>query len=91
MRILHLTVKKKWYDMIAIGEKREEYREIKSYWEKRLSRKYDAVCFRNGYSPDAPTMIVELKSIHKGIGITKWGAPKNKVFVLKLGKILSKT
>jgi hypothetical protein len=26
MRILHLTLKKKWFDMIASGEKREEYR-----------------------------------------------------------------
>lgn len=31
-----LTLKKKWYDMIASGEKTEEYREIKSYWCKRL-------------------------------------------------------
>lgn len=36
MRILHLTLKKKWFDMIASGEKKEEYREIKMYWIKRL-------------------------------------------------------
>lgn len=36
MKILHLTVKKKWFDMIASGEKTEEYREIKSYWVNRL-------------------------------------------------------
>jgi hypothetical protein len=36
MKILHLTLKKKWFDMIASGEKKEEYREIKSYWGKRL-------------------------------------------------------
>lgn len=38
MKILHLTLKKKWFDMIASGEKKEEYREIKPYWIKRLSR-----------------------------------------------------
>lgn len=36
MRTLHLTLKKKWFDMIASGEKKEEYREIKEYWENRL-------------------------------------------------------
>ena len=36
MKTLHLVLKAKWYDMIASGEKKEEYREIKPYWEKRL-------------------------------------------------------
>lgn len=36
MAVLHLTLKKKWFDMIASGEKKEEYREIKPYWIKRL-------------------------------------------------------
>lgn len=33
---LHLVLKSYWYDLIASGEKTEEYREIKPYWEKRL-------------------------------------------------------
>jgi hypothetical protein len=33
---LHLNLKKKWFDMIASGEKKEEYRELKPYWVKRL-------------------------------------------------------
>jgi len=36
MKVLDLPLMFKWYDMIDIGEKREEYREIKPYWEKRL-------------------------------------------------------
>lgn len=36
MKVLHLTLKKKWFDMIASGEKKEEYRDIKSYWVSRL-------------------------------------------------------
>lgn len=35
-KVLHLAVSKEWYDLIASGKKREEYREIKPYWEKRL-------------------------------------------------------
>lgn len=35
-KILTLTVSKQWFDMIASGEKAEEYREIKDYWIVRL-------------------------------------------------------
>lgn len=34
--ILHLTLKKRWFDMIASGEKKEEYRELREYWSNRL-------------------------------------------------------
>ena len=34
MKYLQLTLKKKWFDLILSGEKKEEYREIKPYWEK---------------------------------------------------------
>ena len=36
MKILDLSLAYKWYDMIASGEKKEEYREIKDYWTKRF-------------------------------------------------------
>lgn len=35
-KVLTLTVSKQWFDMIAAGEKTEEYREIKDYWTVRL-------------------------------------------------------
>jgi len=90
MKILHLTLKKKWFDMIASGEKREEYRELKQYWHTRLSKKYDVIEFRNGYSKDAPVMMVELRGISKSLGIVEWGAPENEtVYILKLGQVLS--
>ena len=38
---LHLTLKKKWFDMILAGIKKDEYREIKPYWEKRLFEKFN--------------------------------------------------
>lgn len=37
IQILDLVLIGKWYDMIERGEKREEYREIKPYWVKRLA------------------------------------------------------
>ena len=91
MNILHLTLKKKWFDLIRSGEKIEEYREIKPYWNKRLSKKYDTVYFRNGYSKNAPSILIELKTIFTGYGFYKWGAPENEiVYILVLGKLIIK-
>ena len=36
MKALQLVLTHHWYDMIASGEKREEYREITPYWANRL-------------------------------------------------------
>lgn len=35
-KVLYLSLKAKPYDQIESGEKKEEYREIKGYWLKRL-------------------------------------------------------
>ena len=40
-KVLHLSVSKQWFDMLASGEKKEEYREIKPYWRKRLLLPFD--------------------------------------------------
>jgi hypothetical protein len=61
--ILHLTLEREWFDDIASGKKREEYRDRKDYWKTRLEgRTYDIVRFRNGYAIDAPQMDVEFFS-----------------------------
>lgn len=41
MSMLVLPIKKKWFDMIASGEKKEEYREIKDYYDTRIG---NALC-----------------------------------------------
>lgn len=81
--------------MIASGKKKEEYREIKPYWEKRLYhplypkilqfREYDAVEFRNGYKKDAPKILLACNEITVGVGNAEWGAPNAPVFIIKLG------
>ena len=89
-RVLHLTLKRLWFDMIASGQKREEYREIKPYWSRRLpGQDYDAVQFRNGYSAVAPAMMFELLWIDRGQGVLEWGAPDGQeVYILRLGDML---
>lgn len=92
--MLTLPIKKKWFDMILSGEKKEEYREIKEYYEKRLERKVNFckafegsgyyVLFRNGYSSNSPTIKCGV-IITKGYGKEKWGAEPNKeYYVLKI-------
>ncbi len=48
-RILRLNLKKEYFDQIRNGEKTEEYRLVKPYWEKRLSREYDEIHLLCGY------------------------------------------
>lgn len=62
MPTLDLVLSHHWYDKIASGEKRYEYREIKPYWTKRLfSKPYNTIRFRRGYTET--TMDFELLGI----------------------------
>ena len=87
MEALKLVLKKKWYDMIASGEKTEEYRDITDYWVKRISGKgFKYVTFYLGYSKNRPSMTFEMRTPVIGYGIPKWGAELGKkYFVLRLG------
>lgn len=91
MRVLHLILKKRWFDMIASGEKLEEYREIKPFWDARFKEKdFDVIQLRNGYAKHAPIMIVDFLGMEIGRGKKKWGGGGDKdLYVLRLGKILS--
>jgi len=92
--MLTLPIKKKWFDMIKSGEKKEEYREIKPYWTKRLGFEDKGtggvlfvegyVLFRNGYGNDKPTIKCYVH-IERNGGIQEWGAEPNKLYyVLKI-------
>lgn len=110
MKVLRLTLKKKWFDMILSGEKKEEYREIKDYWVSRLCdsfqgsiggdlqhkhktiayrlKQVDFIEFINGYSKNAPKMIVKCEGVEIKKGNAFWGAEEGKeYFVLKLGEV----
>lgn len=49
MRVLKVAVRKEYFLEIQSGKKKEEYREIKEYWIKRLSKKYDEIWITLGY------------------------------------------
>lgn len=87
MRILHLTLYKKWFDLIASGEKTEEYRDGTNYWDKRLNGKsYDVVHFTNGYGKTRPSMDVEYKGHHT---IQTDLSGKHHKHVITLGKVIT--
>lgn len=99
MKLLHLTLKKKWFDMIASGDKKEEYREIKPYWINRLMdgvpmkpkfKSFIGVLFRNGYSKDARQLAMFIEDISIGEGREDWGAELGKkYFVIKIKPIIN--
>lgn len=93
-----LPIKKRWYDMILSGEKREEYRELKPYWEARFRKVFQMdpltgtptgqdehiVVLRNGYSKDSPS-ISALCTLSIDTGREEWGAgPGKRYYVLTI-------
>lgn len=89
MKILHLTLHRKWFDAIATGAKKEEYRSTSKYWQARLLneegpviREFDEIHFRNGYAKNAPWMRVEWKGMKDGVFLDQ------DVFAIQLGAIL---
>ncbi len=99
MRILQLTLEKRWFDLIASGAKVFEYREYKPHWMSRLlcdsgTQSYDEVRFTNGYGSHRPF----IRSEFEGMAIIegKHCSPDNgeplkveeKYFVIGLGKVL---
>ena len=91
--MLILPIKRKWFNMILQGEKKEEYREIKPYWTSRfypsgetVKPKYVNVMFRNGYSRNSPSVRARCL-VHVGKGREEWGAaPGKEYYVLSIIK-----
>ena len=94
--MLILQIKKKWFNMILSGEKKEEYREIKSYYRSRLHNEgfldqywlptlyQGQVLFRNGYVGNSPSFEA-LCSLDIRTGRIEWGAePGKEYYVLKI-------
>lgn len=92
--MLVLPIKKKWFDMIKSGEKKEEYREIKPYYTTRFNfedeldedgrtvRTYQTnmnVILRNGYSANSPQIKCYVR-IQRDYGKPEWGAEPNKLY-----------
>ncbi|MEO8514142.1 MAG: ASCH domain-containing protein [Ignavibacteria bacterium] len=65
MNRLHLSLYKKWFDEILQGTKKIEYREIKPYYERLLTKNYSEVKFVNGYGKERPYLVINIVKIIK--------------------------
>ena len=86
MKTLHLNLKRKWFDMIKSGEKKEEYRTQSNYWTTRLIdhvtypngnptavwKDYKTITFSNGYAKNADRFEIELLGIYSHEGRPEW-------------------
>lgn len=74
--MLTFPIKRRWFDMIRSGEKKEEYRDKTSYYDARLGdcigREIE-VLFRNGYARTSPTVKATV-TVSIGTGRAEWGA-----------------
>jgi hypothetical protein len=97
--ILHLNLKTKWFDLVESGKKKEEYRDIKTFWNRVFScyirikgKNYHPtdviICFSNGYAKNRRQMFVMCNYVKPGFGKSDWGAEPNKQYhVLSLGNV----
>lgn len=96
--MLTLPIKKKWFDMIISGKKKEEYRELSPYYKARFKTLFamypysfipygtdeQRIKLRNGYSSKSPSCIITATLAVKP-GKPEWGAEKDKdYYVLKI-------
>ena len=96
--MLILPIKKKWFDMIVSGEKTEEYREIKPYYDKRLLKYFEVTSksdvFRVIY-PKNEKLVIFRNGYSKnsphikcccilqyGYGFKEWGAIPDKLYYI---------
>lgn len=86
--MLTLQIKKKWFDMILSGEKKEEYRDLKPYYQSRFRNVWGNplywsdphyVMFRNGYRADSPSFIAAC-TLSIRHGKIEWGAEKDSAY-----------
>lgn len=98
--MLILPIKKKWFDLILSGEKKEEYRALSPYYWIRFRKIFwihpitgeplgsdiHDLLLRNGYSRNSPTIRVSAALAIRG-GRPEWGAvPGEEYFVLEIRK-----
>src|SRR6056300_1328403 len=57
-KILHLTLKKSWFELMVSGEKTTEFRKPSDCIKQRLvDKEYELVRFVNGYGSDKPFFV----------------------------------
>jgi hypothetical protein len=66
---LHLVLTRAWYDEVAAGTKRIEYRRICPHWKKMIWDRRDKIAqvrFQRAYAPNPPTSLFLVEKIDVG-------------------------
>lgn len=96
--MLTLPIKKKWFDMIKSGEKKEEYRTRNDYYYTRFKKIVDNIengeeqyiLLRNGYSSNSPTLKIKVDDIVIGGGREEWGFIGSEMcFIIKIAEVVT--
>ena len=82
-KVLHLVLKRKYFERIYNKTKKVEYRDLTPYWSRRLEDKnFTHIKFQLAYSKNPPTMLVEI--LDRNIVDYK----NKKSYAFDLGKII---
>lgn len=96
MKTLTLPLKRKWFDLIKSGIKKEEYRDLNDFWKKRLyesnditsgkwhlPKSFDTLVFTLGYPKADDTerrLVFKNPKIRIDTGNPEWGAESGKQY-----------
>ena len=97
--VLPLVLKRRWFDLVATGQKREEYRDYTAYWQTRIRNWFDrsaidglilVIEFRLGYAARAQRTAFLLDSLFIRAAYRfehpDWGEPCGEHYALGLGE-----
>jgi len=96
--IVHLISSFHWFDMVESGKKTTEYREIKDYYTRKISKTYtftditkpDFLMIYRGYTKGRKIMKIECTKLTVAQGQVSWGAVMGKwYYAFELGKIIA--
>lgn len=91
MKVLHLNLKKKYFQEIQEGQKKEEFRLYKNFWKQRLlNKEYDEIHIKLGFPKKGDSLRILIFPWRgfqiKEILHPEFGSKPVKVFSIKLVK-----
>jgi len=102
--VLNLTINGKWFNMIAYGPKKEEYRDCENKQAQRayldafndvnFFHRHPVAILRNGYTMQSRALVVKVVGFdlrgRRDVRHREWGEPTNRRshIAIKLGEVL---
>lgn len=96
---LHLPISRRWFVLIAVGDKKVEYRTCSPHWQSRIDGKnITHIRLVNGYGAGRPWMLVQVRGIEQVYRSPRPvdpdgphpEAPTGMVYAITLGEIIDR-